>query len=157
MEFKNRIRVGVIGGAMAEAGFLDIARDIGRLIAEKGAVLVCGGLSGVMEAAAQGVKQAGGLTIGILPGNSPSDANTYIDIALATGMGYSRNNLVVMNSDVLIAVDGQFGTLSEIAYARVHGKKVVGIKTWDIEGVIQVDNAREAVDRALEDFYPLLR
>ncbi len=157
MEFKDRIRVGVVGGAMPEARFRDIAREVGRLIAEKGAILVCGGLSGVMEAAAWGAKQAGGLTVGILPGNSPVEANKYIDIAVATGMGYSRNNLVVMNSDVLIAVDGQFGTLSEIAYARVHGKKVVGIGTWDIEGVIRVQNALEAVDRALEDFYPLIR
>jgi uncharacterized protein (TIGR00725 family) len=149
--------VGVIGGAMPDPGFLDIAYDVGRLVADKGAILVCGGLSGVMEAAARGAKRAGGLTVGILPGNSPADANAHIDIAVATGMGYSRNNLVVMNSDVLIAVDGQFGTLSEIAYARVHDKKVVGIGTWDIEGVIQVENAQEAVDRALEEFYPLIR
>jgi len=118
---------------------------------------VCGGLSGVMEAAARGVRQAGGFSLGILPGNSPQDANPYIDMAVATGMGFSRNNLVVMNSDVLIAIDGEFGTLSEIAYARVYGKKIIGLGTWDIEGVIQVETPAEAVDLALKDFYPLVR
>ena len=157
MDFKDKIRVGVIGGAAPAARFRDIARDVGRIIAEKGAIMVCGGLSGVMEAAARGAKQAGGLTIGILPGDSPQDANSYIDIGIATGMGYSRNNLVVMNSHVLIAVDGSFGTLSEIAYSQVQGKKVVGIGTWEIQGVIQVDSPEEAVDLALQEFFPLLR
>lgn len=157
MDFKDKIRVGVIGGAAPAAKYRDIAGNVGRIIAEKGAILVCGGLSGVMEAAARGAKRAGGLTIGILPGDSPQDANAYIDIAIATGMGYSRNNLVVMNSDVLIAVDGSFGTLSEIAYGQVQKKKVVGIGTWDIQGVVQVDLPEEAVDLALKDFFPLLR
>ncbi len=157
MEFKGKIRVGVIGGAAPAAKFRDIAMNVGRIIAEKGAILVCGGLSGVMEAAARGAKQAGGLTIGILPGNFPQDANAHIDIAIATGMGYSRNNLVVMNSDVLIAVDGSYGTLSEIAYGQVQGKKVVGIGTWDIASVLQVDSPEKAVDLALKDYFPLLR
>jgi uncharacterized protein (TIGR00725 family) len=156
MDFKQRIRIGVIGGAAPEARFREIAYEVGRLIAEKGAILVCGGLGGVMEAAARGAKQAGGLTVGILPGGSPQDANPYIDIAVATGMGYSRNNLVVMNSDTLIAVDGSFGTLSEIAYARVHGKKIVGIGTWEIEGVVQVQSPEQAVEQALKEFFPLL-
>jgi uncharacterized protein (TIGR00725 family) len=156
MDFKNRIRVGVIGGAAPEARYREIAYEVGRLIAEKGAILVCGGLGGVMEAAARGARQAGGLTLGILPGGSPKDANPHIDIAVATGMGYSRNNLVVMNSDALIAVDGSFGTLSEIAYGRVHEKTVVGIGTWDIEGVIPVETAEEAVEQAFKEFFPLL-
>ncbi len=156
MDFKNRIRVGVIGGAAPEARFRAIAREVGRLIAEKGAILVCGGLGGVMEAAARGAKQAGGLTVGILPGGSPKEANPHIDIAVATGMGYSRNNLVVMNSHVLIAVDGSFGTLSEIAYARVHEKTVVGLGTWEIEGVVQVQSPEQAVELALKEFFPLL-
>lgn len=156
MDYKNRIRVGVIGGAAPESRFRAIAREVGRLIAEKGAILVCGGLGGVMEAAARGAKQAGGLTIGILPGGSPKEANPHIDIAVATGMGYSRNNLVVMNSHVLIAVDGSFGTLSEIAYARVHEKTVVGLGTWEIEGVVQVQSPEQAVELALKEFFPLL-
>lgn len=157
MELRQKIRIGVIGGANPKDKFRKIAYEVGRFIAEKGAVLVCGGLSGVMEAAARGVKDAGGVSVGILPGNSPKDANRYIDIPVATGMGYSRNSLVVMNSDVLIAIDGEYGTLCEIAYGCVHEKKIFGIETWDIEGVIPVETAEQAVDRALEDFFPLVR
>lgn len=156
-EYRDRIRVGVIGGAYPENKFRKIAFELGQLIAEKGAILICGGLGGVMEAAAKGAKKTGGLTIGILPGGTPKDANPYIDIAIATGMGYSRNHLVVMNADVLIAVDGEYGTLSEIAYGCVHGKNIIGIGTWDIEGVTPVHTAEEAVDKALEDFFPLIR
>jgi len=156
-EYRDRIRVGVIGGARPESKFRTIAFEVGRGIAEKGAILICGGLSGVMEAAARGAKKSGGLCVGILPGNSVKDANPYIDIAIATGMGYSRNHLVVMNSDVLIAIDGEYGTLSEIAYGCVHGKKIIGIGTWDIEGIVPVETAEEAVDKALEDFFPLVR
>lgn len=157
MDLKNKIRIGVIGGASPAPEFKEIAFAIGKKIAEKGAVLVCGGLSGVMEAAARGVKAGQGFSLGILPGNSAKDANPYIDIAVATGMGYSRNHLVVMNSDVLIAIDGEYGTLSEIAYARVHGKKIIGIKTWDIPGIIKAKTADEAIDLALKDHYPLIR
>lgn len=156
-EYREKIRVGVIGGARPASKFRKIAFEVGQLIAEKGAILVCGGLSGVMEAAARGAKKYGGLSVGILPGNSLKDANPHIDIAIATGMGYSRNHLVVMNADVLIAIDGEYGTLSEIAYGCVHGKKIIGIGTWDIEGVIPVETAEEAVDKALEDFFPLIR
>lgn len=157
MDIQKKLRIGVIGGARPEAKYREQAQEVGRLIAEKGAILVCGGLSGVMEAAARGARQAGGFSLGILPGNSPQDANPYIDLAVATGMGFSRNNLVVMNSDVLIAIDGEFGTLSEIAYCRVYGKKIVGLGTWDIEGVIKAETPAEAVDMALKDLYPLLR
>jgi uncharacterized protein (TIGR00725 family) len=157
MELRDKIRIGVIGGAKPDDKFRRIAFEVGRLIAEKGAILVCGGLGGVSEAAARGVKKGGGISVGILPGDFPKDANRYIDIPVATGMGYSRNSLVVMNSDVLIAIDGEYGTLSEIAYGCVHGKKIFGIKTWDIEGVISVETAEQAVDRALEDIFPPLR
>jgi uncharacterized protein (TIGR00725 family) len=157
MEFRQKIRIGVIGGAKPEEKFLKIAYAVGQLIAKKGAILVCGGLGGVMEAAARGAKKSGGLSVGILPGNFPKDANRYIDIPIATGMGYSRNSLVVMNADVLIAIDGEYGTLSEIAYGCVHEKKIFGIGTWDIEGVIPVETAEQAVDKALEVFFPLVR
>jgi len=157
MLYNKKIRIGVIGGAKPDAQARKTAFEVGKLIAEKGAILVCGGLSGVMEAAARGVKQAGGLSIGILPGNSPLDANPHIDIAIATGLGYTRNSLVVMNSDILIAIDGRYGTLSEIAYGRVQGKKVIGISTWDIKGVIKAETAEEAVNLALKDIYPLIR
>lgn len=157
MEIKNKLRIGVIGGAKPDNESRQTAFKLGQLIAEKGAILVCGGLSGVMEAASRGAKQSGGLTVGILPGISPKDANQYIDIAIATGLGYSRNSLVAMNSDVLIAVDGQYGTLTEIAYGCIYRKKIIGIGTWDIESVIKADTAEEAIDLALKDYFPLVR
>jgi len=147
-EFKKKLRMGVIGGARPDKTSYDLAVQVGRLIAEKGAVLVCGGLSGIMEASAKGAKEAGGTTVGILPTSSRLDANPYIDIAIATGLGYARNSLVALNSDVLIAVDGQYGTLTEIAYGIIYGKKVVGLGTWEIEGVIQARTPEEAVDLA---------
>ena len=150
MNDRKRIRVGVIGGTSANAEHLETAFLVGELIARNNAVLVCGGLSGVMNAASRGAKKEGGMSIGILPGNNREDANPYIDIPIATGMGYTRNALVVMNSDVLIAIDGQYGTLSEIAYGCVQGKRIIGIGTWDIKGVIRADSAEEAVDLALK-------
>jgi uncharacterized protein (TIGR00725 family) len=149
-DIRNRKRVGVIGGSRAAKKHLDQAAEVGRLIAEKGAVLVCGGLAGVMEAACRGARQAGGLTVGILPGGNPSEANAFVDVSIATGMGYTRNALVVMNADVLIAIDGEYGTLSEIAYARVQGKRVIGLDTWDIEGVARAASPEEAVKLALK-------
>ena len=155
MELRKKIRIGVIGGSSPDKESRQHAFRVGQLIAEKGAILVCGGLSGVMEAASRGAKEAGGFTIGILPGNSLNDANIFIDIPVATGMGYSRNSLVAMNSDVIIAIDGQYGTLSEIAYGCIYGKKVIGLGTWDIEGVIQVKSPEQAVDAALKGSFPL--
>ncbi len=149
MQLRNKFRIGVIGGARADEAALKTALRVGQLIAQKGAVLVCGGLSGVMEAAARGARQEGGLTIGILPGHARKDANPFIDIPIATGQGYTRNALVVMNSDALIAIDGQYGTLSEIAYGLIQGKKVIGIDTWDIKGVIRAATAEEAVGLVL--------
>jgi uncharacterized protein (TIGR00725 family) len=150
-DLRNKRRIAVIGGSRATHRHLDQAFEVGRRIAEKGAILVCGGLSGVMEAASRGAKQAGGLTIGILPGVNPAEANAFIDIPLATGLGYTRNSLVAMNADALIAVDGEYGTLSEIAYSIVYGKKVIGLDTWDIRGVRTARNPEEAVNLALED------
>jgi uncharacterized protein (TIGR00725 family) len=150
-ELRKRIRVGVIGGSKPSASARQTAFKVGKLIAEKGAILVCGGLAGVMEAASRGAKQAGGLTVGVLPGNNPSDANPFIDIPFATGLGYTRNSLVALNSDVLIAIDGEYGTLSEIAYGIIYGKKVIGLRTWKIEGVIAVETEEEAVAMALKD------
>lgn len=144
-------RIGVIGGSRAQKKHLEAAEEVGRLIAEAGAVLVCGGLAGVMEAACRGAKRAGGVTIGVLPGSNPAEANAFVDIPIATGMGYTRNALVVMNSDALIAVDGEYGTLSEIAYGCVHGKKIVGLETWDIKGVRPAGSPEEAVRLALEE------
>jgi hypothetical protein len=148
-DIRGRVRIGVIGGARPEARFEKIAREVGRRVAEAGAVLVCGGLAGVMKAAAQGAKEAGGLTIGILPGAQPSDANAYIDVPIATGLGYTRNSLVAMNADVLIAIDGEYGTLSEIAYGRIFGKPVIGLESWDVKGVERAETPEAAVRMAL--------
>lgn len=148
MDIAKRPRIGLIGGSKAGKKFLEIAEDVGRRVAERGGILVCGGMAGVMEAACRGAKEAGGLTVGIIPGARRADANAFVDVAIATGMGYTRNALVVMNSDVLIAVDGEYGTLSEIAYALIQEKKVFGIGTWEIDGVVAVKNSKEAVARA---------
>lgn len=150
-DIRKRKRIGVIGGSRASKKHQELAAEVGRLIAEKGAILVCGGLSGVMEAACRGAKEAGGLTVGILPGGNPAEANAFVDIPIATGMGYTRNALVVMNADVLIAVDGEYGTLSEIAYACVQNKRIIGLDTWDIKGVEHAGTPEEAVSLALKE------
>jgi uncharacterized protein (TIGR00725 family) len=122
---------------------------VGRLLAERGAVLVCGGLGGTMEAACRGARGAGGTTIGILPGLDRADANPYVDVAVPTGLGEARNALVVRAADVVIAVGGGYGTLSEIALALKAGKRVIGLGTWEIEGVARADGAEAAVAAAL--------
>jgi hypothetical protein len=148
-DVRKKVRIGVIGGASPDAQALETAFKVGKLIAEKGAVLICGGLGGVMEAASQGAKEAGGMTIGILPGNNPDQANPFIDIPIATNMGHSRNSLVALNSDVLIAINGQYGTLSEIAFGCIYRKKIIGLGTWDIKGVLPAETPEEAVELAL--------
>ena len=139
--------IAVIGGRRTEKALLKEAEETGRLIAGKGAVLVCGGLGGVMEAASRGAKAGGGLTVGILPQNDAKDANQFIDVPVVTGLGIGRNVIIARTADALIAVGGAYGTLSEIAYALQMGKPVVGIKTWDIKGVIAAENAADAVNR----------
>jgi len=151
-EFSRKKRVGIIGGSSPVPKHMHIAEEMGRLIAENGFVLVNGGLRGVMEASARGAKSGGGWTIGILPGNSAQEANAYTDIAVPTGLGYLRNALVVLNSDVLVAINGSYGTLSEIAYTQIYGKTVFGIETWDIPGVIQVATPQEALERIVAFF-----
>jgi uncharacterized protein (TIGR00725 family) len=149
--------VAVVGPGEAIADELATAEDVGRLLATRGAVLVCGGLGGVMEAACRGAKDGGGTTVGILPGHDRRAANRYVDVAIATGLGEARNALVVRAADALIAVGGGFGTLSEIALALKSGKPVVGIGTWDLRraGVsehplLEAGDAGEAVTLALD-------
>jgi len=119
--------VAVVGGSECTPQEAEWAGAVGRLIAQRGAVLVCGGLGGVMAAAARGAKEAGGLTVGILPGADPADANASIDVALATGMGEMRNALIVRAAQAVIAIGGGWGTLSEIALARRTNTPVVGL------------------------------
>jgi uncharacterized protein (TIGR00725 family) len=149
--------IGVIGGEVAGEDSLARAREVGRLIAERGAVLVCGGLGGVMEAACRGASEAGGTTVGILPSDSTSDANPYVTIPIATGMGTARNLVIVRTADALIAVDGRYGTLSEIAHALDQGKRVISLLAWPaLRGAVPEDRftpaetPEEAVTLALE-------
>ncbi|MFC1632323.1 TIGR00725 family protein [Candidatus Omnitrophota bacterium] len=138
--------IAVIGGHSCTKQVAKIAEEVGRRIAKLGATLVCGGLTGVMEAACKGAKSAGGATMGILPGHDKSEANRYVDIPIATGLGYLRNNLVVKNAEVVIAINGKEGTLSEIAFALQMKKPILGIDTWEIPGIIKVKNPQAAIE-----------
>ena len=137
----------------------NLAREVGRRLAEAGAVVVCGGGRGVMEAAASGAREAGGTVIGILPGDDPAEANPHCTHAIATGLGPARNLAVVTSGEAVIAVGGEWGTLSEIAFARKVGRKVAALESWSLEGqgdladapgVIKVATPDEAVTTALE-------
>jgi hypothetical protein len=142
--------IGVIGGARCSRSVRRLAEEVGRGIAKAGAVLVCGGKGGVMIAACRGAKAAGGLTVGILPGCWRNGANRYVDVAIATGINEARNLAIIRTADVLVAVGGSYGTLSEIGFALKAGKKVVGLETWDIKGMVPVATAEEAVRLATE-------
>ncbi len=141
--------IGVIGGTAATPDILRSAEETGRLIAGRGWLLICGGMAGVMEAAAKGAKDAGGTTIGILPHADRHEANLWIDIPIASGLGEGRNLVIVRAADLLIAVDGEYGTLSEIAFALKLKKPVIGLDTWDIPGIIRAATPEEAVNMAM--------
>jgi uncharacterized protein (TIGR00725 family) len=138
-----------VGPGDASADEQAAAEEVGRLLARRGAVVVCGGLGGVMEAACRGAREEGGTAVGILPGSDRGAANRYVSVAIATGLGEARNALVVRAADALIAIGGAYGTLSEIALALKGGKRVIGLGTWEIEGVEPADGAEAAVEVAL--------
>jgi uncharacterized protein (TIGR00725 family) len=144
--------IAVIGGSTCTTEETAVAEETGRLLAQRGAVLVCGGLGGVMEAVARGAKANGGTTVGILPGADPRAANQYIDVPLATGLDEMRNFLIVRTAGALIAIGGGVGTLSEIALAQRIGKPVVGLHDSfrNAVDIPRVDSAAEAVRWALE-------
>ncbi|MDP8262012.1 MAG: TIGR00725 family protein [Candidatus Ancaeobacter aquaticus] len=148
-------RIGIIGANQCSHEIGKIAYEVGRHIAKKNAILVCGGLGGVMEEACKGAKKENGMTIGILPGGNPDTANPYVDVPIVTSLNYARNILVVRTSEVLIAVGGRYGTLTEIAFALNVGHPVVGIKTWDLnkidhnKGIVIETNPEAAVAKAL--------
>jgi uncharacterized protein (TIGR00725 family) len=146
----EKVIIAVIGGRRVEKSLLKEAERVGELIATKKAVLVCGGLGGVMEAASKGAKAASGTTIGILPHEHKKEANEYIDIPVATGLGIGRNVIITHTADAVIAIGGEYGTLSEIAFALQLGKPVLGIKTWDIKGIIPAKDAEDAVNKVFE-------
>jgi hypothetical protein len=145
------IQIGVIGAGQCSKEIEQLAEEVGKEIARNKATLVCGGLGGVMEASAKGAKQEGGNTVGILPGVSFEDANPFIDIPIVTGLSHARNVLVVRSSHALIAIEGGYGTLSEIAIALKIGKPVVGLRTWKIsEEIVTVETPQEAVKKAID-------
>jgi uncharacterized protein (TIGR00725 family) len=141
--------VAVIGASEASPEQAAAAEEVGAALAQAGAVLVTGGRGGVMEAACRGARSRHGTTVGLLPGDDRSEANGWVEIALATGLGELRNGLIVRSVDVVIAVGGGTGTLSEIALALKTGKPVIGVGTWEVAGVEQVDGPAAAVRRAL--------
>lgn len=150
-----RRAIAVIGAGSCDRETYDAAHEVGRLIAERGAVLVTGGRTGVMEAASRGARAAGGLVVGILPDLDPSTANDAVEIAIPTGMGQLRNGLVVSAGDAVIAMGGEWGTLSEIGFALKIGKPVIGWRTWDLgqheivrDAILSASTPTEAVDRA---------
>jgi uncharacterized protein (TIGR00725 family) len=142
--------VAVVGPSEATDVESQRAEEIGRLLAVRGVVVVCGGLGGVMEAVARGASGAGGTVVGILPGTDRAAANPHVSVALATGMGEMRNAVVVRAADVVIAVGGAYGTLSEIALALRTGVAVVGLGTWDLADVIDAPDPAAAVALAVE-------
>ena len=147
------MRISVIGGHEADEQASRLAFEVGREIGARGHVLICGGRTGVMREACRGAKESGGLTVGILPGDDLGEVNEFVDIPLPTGIGYARNVLVARAGEAVIAIDGSVGTLSEIAFALISGRPVVGLGTWELrdghgeEAPIQrVDDATSAVD-----------
>lgn len=140
------MHISVIGGSSVEDRKYNMARRLGQELAARGHTVVCGGLGGVMEAVCRGVADRDGQSIGVLPGADPALANEYVSVPVATGMGSARNALVVQNGAAVIAVDGAYGTLSEIALALDAGKPVAGLHTHDIEGVTHVESPAAAVD-----------
>jgi uncharacterized protein (TIGR00725 family) len=149
-------QISVIGAAEGEPEVLDLAEEVGRRLAEAGAVVICGGRGGVMEAASRGATEAGGIAIGVLPGSDPNEANEHVAHVVATGVGQARNLAVVGSGEAVIAVDGHWGTLSEIAFDRKLGKPVVALRSWELQhrtdrelGIVEAETPAEAVEAAL--------
>ena len=151
------VYVAVCGPDPASDDVLALSEEVGRLLARAGAVLICGGLGGTMEAAARGVSAEGGISIGILPGSSRGEGNRYLSYSIPTGMGEMRNALLVRSADALITVAGEFGTLSEIAFALKTGVPVIGLGTWELskagrdvsDPIVRATTPKEAVAQAL--------
>ena len=142
--------IAVIGPGTASEETINEAEEVGRLIARRNAILLCGGLGGVMEAAARGAQIEGGITLGILPGSERGSANSFITIPVATGFGDGRNVIIVRTADAVIAVGGAYGTLSEIAFGLKMGKPVIGLHTWEVKGIQHAVSAEDAVSKAFQ-------
>jgi len=146
----QKITISVIGGHDISSEVEQLAHNIGKIVAKVGAILCCGGLDGCMKAASRGAKEAGGTTIGLLPGNNKADANEYIDIALPTTIGYARNAMVAASADIIIALPGSHGTACEISYGMVYKRPIIDLGGWKQEGMIQVKDLNEAEDKIRE-------
>lgn len=143
--------IAVIGAGRCSKKMRDAAADVGRYVAEHGGLIVCGGLGGIMEGAARGAREAGGSVIGILPGDSDGEANEFVDIVIPTGMGEARNILVIRTADAVVAFPGKYGTLTEMAFARLFEKPLVSVQAWKLgEEVAQVEDPVAAAKLALE-------
>lgn len=141
--------IGVIGASETSTELYEFAVSVGREIAKRNCILICGGLTGIMEGASKGAKLEGGTTVGILPGYSINEANHYIDIPIVTGLSHGRNIIVVRSSNAIISIAGSYGTLSEIAFALTLNIPVVGINTWEVSSdIISASTPKEAVDMA---------
>ena len=152
---RRELLISVIGSSECSDEEARLAEEVGRELAKRGAILVCGGLEGVMEAACKGAAAQGGTTVGILPGDSAKDANRYVKIPIVTGMGYGRNVIVAKSGQAVIAIGGSYGTLSEIAYALQNDVPVIGLNTWSLSragvedsSIIVVQSPAEAVEKA---------
>ena len=142
--------VSVIGAASANQATLERAQEVGRLLAEAGLGVVCGGLGGVMEAVCRGAAQAGGLAVGILPGTDPAEANPWCRVVVPSGLGQARNVLVVLAGEGVIAISGGAGTLSEIGHALKLGRPVVGLGSWELPGLPEAVDPADAVEQLLD-------
>jgi len=149
--------IAVIGGSKSSAKESKLAEEVGREVAKRGAILICGGLGGIMEAACRGANSEGGLTIGVLPGENSREANEYVQISIITGIGYARNVVVVKSAQAVIAISGSYGTLTEIGYALQNGIPVIGLDTWSISrkgkadrSIILAENAADALSIAFD-------
>ena len=154
---ERQLIIAVIGESNARPHIAALAEQVGAELAKRGVAIVCGGLGGVMEAACRGAKSAGGMTIGILPGDNPLSANEYIDIPIITGLGYARNSVVAKTGISVVAVGGAYGTLSEIGHALGDGVPVIGLATWEMtrsgedadSAIIRASNPADAADKAI--------
>jgi uncharacterized protein (TIGR00725 family) len=155
-ELKKNTYIAVIGGGNCTSDVDKLAEEVGIELAKRKAVLICGGLGGVMEATCRGARSEGGLTIGVLPGSSREEANPYVQIPIVTGIGYARNIIVVKSAQAVIAINGEYGTLTEISFALHSGIPVVGLNTWNLslydeaeDLIIRANDARDAVVKAI--------
>ena len=147
---KRKVLISVIGGHNSNDKVVKLAHNVGKIVAKVGAFLVCGGLYGVMQATSKGAKEAGGTTIGLIPGKDKGDANPYIDIVIATTIGYARNAMVACSADIIIALPGSHGTLSEICYGMVYDKPIIDMGNWSRKGMIKVKGLKRLEVKLIE-------